>query len=498
MRITKLIVVLIMLGLMMLSAAEAAKYTVTDLGTLGGGESWALGVNKHGQVVGCSIDKEGRRRAFIWDHEQGMRDLGTLGGANAIAAGINDVGEIVGYSEIPDGRWDAFLITSEGSMVDLGVLTGDVASEAAAVRDFVVGTSKSIDGTTRAFSWSVDTNMVPLAAPAAGYQTRAADVNASNVIAGSAIDASGVRRAIVWNSEGTITELGTFGGVSSSAFALNDDGLVIGQAADEGGKLLPFCWLPDLGLRRLPIPRGATEVVPNAISNSNHIAGSAIGSRNRGVVWVLSKEPAKKFDASVVVLPLLSGTVESEADSVGGSGIVAGTCKTANGERHAVVWQPVESRREKFSVALVGGAYMPISSSTRDRFDSTWWRVALSPFQKSKQVGTHFAMEGGAMRLTGLTDAKLYSVSAGVERGLKPGRFAQSYLALRAGPYWGKQENTLTGDEDTKIGLNANAAYGVIFLKNFYGELRYDYYSKFSGTDFSGVSAAIGFRLFDL
>src|SRR4051812_38604835 len=65
--------------------------TVTDIGTLGGTNSQASGINGAGQVVGYSDTAAGTQHAFITGPSGvGMRDLGTLGGSYSIAYGIND------------------------------------------------------------------------------------------------------------------------------------------------------------------------------------------------------------------------------------------------------------------------------------------------------------------------------------------------------------------------------------------------------------------------
>jgi probable HAF family extracellular repeat protein len=64
---------------------DLPRYTVIDLGTLGGTFSWGGGINNEGLVEGYSILLDGNLRAFLWRNGV-MKDLGTLGGPNSAAA----------------------------------------------------------------------------------------------------------------------------------------------------------------------------------------------------------------------------------------------------------------------------------------------------------------------------------------------------------------------------------------------------------------------------
>ena len=57
----------------------AIQYTVTDLGSLGGGSSVGLDINNSGQVTGYSTLPSGATHAFLYSGGV-MTDLGTLGG----------------------------------------------------------------------------------------------------------------------------------------------------------------------------------------------------------------------------------------------------------------------------------------------------------------------------------------------------------------------------------------------------------------------------------
>src|SRR5512135_1438243 len=75
------------------SSAGPSGYVLTDLGTLGGRDSYARGINARGQVVGYVINYSETipggyySHAFLYSHGT-MTDLGTLGGSEASASGI--------------------------------------------------------------------------------------------------------------------------------------------------------------------------------------------------------------------------------------------------------------------------------------------------------------------------------------------------------------------------------------------------------------------------
>jgi len=96
-----------------------------DLGTLGGINSYGLGINKYGQVVGwATIPGDSfAYHAFYWTQAAGMQDLGTLGGNYSLAMGINDSGQAVGSANLPgDTVGHAFLWTTAHGMQDLNTL----------------------------------------------------------------------------------------------------------------------------------------------------------------------------------------------------------------------------------------------------------------------------------------------------------------------------------------------------------------------------------------
>ena len=72
--------------------------TVTNLGTLGGDESVALGINDAGQVVGNShtVGLSVFHAFITGPNGTDMRDLGTLGGSLSNASAISEAGQVAG------------------------------------------------------------------------------------------------------------------------------------------------------------------------------------------------------------------------------------------------------------------------------------------------------------------------------------------------------------------------------------------------------------------
>jgi probable HAF family extracellular repeat protein len=85
-------------------AQEQIRYTVKDLGTLGGTFGRAWGINNKGSVVGfATLPGDTTLHAFLW-RNGAMKDLGSLAGADPLpssaAFSVNDDNEVVGFSEI--------------------------------------------------------------------------------------------------------------------------------------------------------------------------------------------------------------------------------------------------------------------------------------------------------------------------------------------------------------------------------------------------------------
>lgn len=139
-------------------------YSVHLLGTLGGTNSSAIGINERGEVVGTADTAAGESHAFLWKDGE-LEDLKTLGGPSSTASAINDRAIVVGTSTLADGTPHAFLWRN-GRMADLGTLPGEAESAAVSINEGgeVVGNA----GSDKAFVWEHG-RMRPLPPLAGGF-----------------------------------------------------------------------------------------------------------------------------------------------------------------------------------------------------------------------------------------------------------------------------------------------------------------------------------------
>src|SRR5437899_1456681 len=108
--------VLVLAGFFSAHSACAAVYAVKDLGILtdlparNGAKPNAI--SSDGKIAAANATN-GNYRAFLYDG--GWTNLGTLGGTNSFAFGVNLAEEVVGRSLISNGLTRAFLWTPGGT-----------------------------------------------------------------------------------------------------------------------------------------------------------------------------------------------------------------------------------------------------------------------------------------------------------------------------------------------------------------------------------------------
>jgi probable HAF family extracellular repeat protein len=313
---------------------------VTNLGTFGGNESFAIGANNRGQVVGAAANTVPdpysvffgwgtQTRAFLWTQSQGLEDLGTLGGPDALAININDRGQIFGASytsDVPNSLtgvppYDGFLY-ERGKMTDIpnGFGGTQVNPFGANNRGQLIGNASFADEATfHPFLWS----------------------------------------------KGKFIDLGTFGGTIGEADWINDAGAVTGQAWTPGNSALHgFLWkkgvLTDIGTVDGDGCSGGLS-----INSANQIVGFSAtcdGSVFHAFLW----ENGKIVNLNSLI-SLGSDMQLLVADNINNRGEIAGFGVLPNGDGHAFLLVPCDDKHP----GVEGCDYSMMEASTTASVEPT-------------------------------------------------------------------------------------------------------------------------------
>lgn len=220
---------------------------VHELPTLGWPCGTAWGVNAAGRIVGHAYLSASVYHAVRWDGDT-VTDLGTLGGATSIAYDVNALGVIAGAADDAGGVQRACLWVGDqpGS---IGGLPGCTSSAARAINDLGQAILWNY-GLNRAAFW--DDGLLTDLGTLGGEQSWAYGLNNLGQVVGWANLASGIYHAFVWADDngngltdtGEMQDLGTLGGLFSSAYAVNDDGIIVGYAQDSSYRWQAVRWVP--------------------------------------------------------------------------------------------------------------------------------------------------------------------------------------------------------------------------------------------------------------
>ncbi len=317
-------------------ASTTARYTVRNLGTLGGSHSSARDINDLGVVVGWSaLPGNTRRRAFVWRAGSGMKDLGALAGGESDAAAINNDGVIVGSSRVASGDWRA-VRWMNGVKRNLGTLGGR-NSEATDINVFghIVGWSETASGARHAFVWKngVMTDLGTMG----GRNSQATGINRGGAIVGWSQTASGETRAFRWK-EGVFKNLGAADRVFSIATGINTLGQIVGYlgtwpdaVGEEEDAANPFIYHRET-LTELPGWWFTTQAM--AIGPTGLVVGWSLEMRDP-----FGTQDALLWENGVVQrLPELTNG-SSGAYSVNRGGNIVGVSQTTAVDFRAVLWR---------------------------------------------------------------------------------------------------------------------------------------------------------------
>lgn len=304
---------------------------------MGGTTGGANHANSDGWITGTIDDADGVTNVFRWKAENCIEVLGTCGGLEAWAYGINDDGVIAGYfSRNEAGLLQAFVWSESDGVTELADLGGghSVATDISS-SGVIVGDSKTGQQVGRAVRWDSPTSSpVTLPLLPGGTWNSAQEINADGQIILCADDAGGNLRPCLWAPGTGTLDLGTLGGTWGVAWGLNDSGVVAGYADTGEGNTYAFIWDPVNGMTSLGTLPGYGDSIAYDINNDGVVAGQCQGPNNssRAFVWTAQD--------GMIELPTLGG-FKAGARGISNQGWPLGTAMDAEGIRHAVFWVPI-------------------------------------------------------------------------------------------------------------------------------------------------------------
>jgi probable HAF family extracellular repeat protein/T5SS/PEP-CTERM-associated repeat protein len=312
--------------------STAPRYTITDLGALGGGITKGMGVNEHGQVVGSS-QLGNYFYAFLWD-DGSMTNLGALAGLGSWAHDINNAGQVVGVSQLSNFNSHAFR-WQNGAMQDLGTLGGPLsyAFDINNSGQTAGSAERADDGIHHAVLWGSG-GIVDLGDLGNLWDTDSAayGINDAGQVVGGSYNDAGEFHAFRWQNGG-MQDLGTLGGDTGTAMAINEAGQVVG-ASRPAGSIPVHAFLWDGGMQDLGA-LGWNQSIAFDINEKEQVVGALqSGQSSHAFVWA----NGQMQDLNGLI-PANSGWVLSEAHAINDKGQITGF-GTVNGQTRAFLLKP--------------------------------------------------------------------------------------------------------------------------------------------------------------
>jgi probable HAF family extracellular repeat protein len=326
------------------STLPPAEYTITDLGTLGGTTSMANAINSSGQIAGTATTAGDAASHAVRYVSGSLQDLGTLGGTSSFGNAINSLGFVAGSSQLSgsDVFLESFYWSPTSGIHDLGPYSLVLNGKAYAIDDHghvVGGASNNFDGED-AFAWTPTKRYIDLgnlggrAAEAHGI-----DSGGHQVVGLSTLGGDFNTYPFIWSSAASLHALPLFpGGQNGVALAINNLGNVAGWGDMGDFQNHAALWIKGGKAPQSLGTLGGASSTATALNLSDIVVGSSLpatGTTTHAFVWAAT---TGIVDLNTLI-PSGSGWILTIANGVNDVGQIVGN-GTINGHTHGFLLTP--------------------------------------------------------------------------------------------------------------------------------------------------------------
>jgi probable HAF family extracellular repeat protein len=317
--------------------AAPTLYRVTNLGPGEGG----VFINAKGQVTFTHFPpwwSDEPPHAWFYDGAH-LHEIGTLGGSVVRTNGLNDHGTVTGISSTAAGLIHSFAWNRHRGMTDIGTLPGMNGAWDPVInnRGEVAGysTVEPSPPYPRAFRWSARSGMedLGLLLPGAESSAYARAINDDGMIAGDAWAGGSTYHAFAWTRATGMVDIDTIGARASTPVAVAANGLVAGNLMNSPSPenfSTVFWWTRSTGMHDLG-PANGLGTWMFGMSSGGRIAGVIIyaGYLQHAMTWT---QAHGMHDLGTL------GGHSSAAVAANNRGQVVGGSVTPDDVYHAFIW----------------------------------------------------------------------------------------------------------------------------------------------------------------
>ena len=340
------------------------QYQIFDIGVLSTHTvSQGFRISPNGIATGRSVGT-GIANAYTFTTGGGLVGLPNFTGRNySVGNGVNNSGVVVGTGATTlSGASPLPLIWQSGSVSQLALAAGQTLGRANDINNSNVAVGSNGGGSLeRGVVYSGGSaSFITSTGPGGTFFTTAFGVNDSGMVAGIGIDPNNAARnvGLVHNiGAGTTIEVGALAGMNGAlAFDISEAGHVVGSSMLNQGFGTPFIWTSGGGMTAIPFAVGTSQGSARGVNS----AGWAVGTMSSAFAIPFLYDGVSTFRVGDVIVngagwDLLTNT-SSSALGIAEDGTIVGTA-VFNGNIHGYVAVPVP---EPATLTVCAGAIIAL------------------------------------------------------------------------------------------------------------------------------------------